>query len=110
MEIGVIKVIKEKLDYQVFKEIREKEESVVNLEKKDFKGNQDFPEFKVFKGTKVKKEKLDHRVTKEIKDNVETKEIKAKLDHLVIKGKEVIKVRKECLVVLEALVSLVKKD
>ena len=88
----MIKGIKERL------ECKENQESLVILVCLEKLEKEDQP---------VYLEKEDYQV---IKEYVETKEIKAKLDHLVIKGKEVIKVRKECLVVLEALVSLVKKD
>jgi hypothetical protein len=50
------------------------------------------------------------KVIKETKVKGVIKEIKEKLDHPVIKEKEVIKVKKECLEVLEAQESQVKKD
>jgi hypothetical protein len=50
-------VIKEKLGFLVFKEIKVKEEIEENQVKKDSKENPDFLEFLVFKEIKEKKEK-----------------------------------------------------
>jgi hypothetical protein len=88
-------VIRAKLVYQVFRVIKVSEEIAANQVKKAFRASQVFLEFRVFREKKVKKEKLDHRVIRVIKDSAETKEIKAKLDHSVIKEREVIKVKKE---------------
>jgi hypothetical protein len=95
LEIEVIKVIKEKLGYLVFKEIKVNEAIGGNQEKKASRVSPDFLEFKEFRAIKVKKARLDHRATKEIRDSVGIKEIRAKLDHWVIKAKGVTKVKKE---------------
>jgi hypothetical protein len=83
------------LGYQVFKEIKVREEIEENQEKKASRASKGFPEFREFRAIKAKKEKLDHRATKAIRDSVGIKEIKVKLVLLVIKEKEVTKVKKE---------------
>jgi hypothetical protein len=101
----VIKEIRARLGYLVFKGIRVSEEIEENQEKKASRASKVFPEFREFRETKEKKERLDHRATKAIRDSVGTKEIRAKLDLWEIKAREVTKAKKECLVVLEALVN-----
>jgi hypothetical protein len=98
------------LDCQVFRGTKVNEEIVENQAKKDFRESQVFQEFKVLRVIKVKKVKSVHREIKEIKDSGVIKEIKEKLDHLVIKERGEIKVKKECPVVLEAQVNQEKRD
>jgi hypothetical protein len=106
----VIKAIKVKLGCQVFKEIKVREETVVNQEKKVSKVSLDFQEFREFKETKERKERLDLKVIKATKDSGVIKVIKVKLDHLVIKVKEAIKVKKDYQAVLGAQVSQERRD
>jgi hypothetical protein len=100
LETEAIRVIKVKLDYQVFKEIKVREGTVVNQEKKAFKENLDFQVFRVFRVTKEKKEKLVLKVIKATKVSVVIKEIRVKLVHQVIKVRGVIKVKKVSLEIL----------
>jgi hypothetical protein len=79
LEIEVIKEIKARLGYLVFKEIRVSEEIGGNQEKKASRASKGFPEFREFRETKEKKERLDHRATKAIRVSVGTKEIRVKL-------------------------------
>ena len=102
MVIEEIKAIKVKLDYPVFKEIKVSEEIGENQVKRASRASRGYRGFRVFRGTKVKKAKLVHRVTKVIKVRGVIKEIKEKLVPLVIKEREVIRVKKDCPGALEA--------
>ena len=75
----MIKEIRVRLGYLVFKGIRVSEEIGGNQEKKASRASKVFPEFREFREIKEKKEKLDHRATKAIRVSVGIKEIKVKL-------------------------------
>jgi hypothetical protein len=105
----VIKEIRARLGYLVFKEIRVSEEIEENQEKKVSRASKVFPEFREFRAIKEKKERLDHRATKEIRVSVGTKEIRVKLVHQVIRVRGAIKVKKESLEVLVSQVNQVRR-
>jgi hypothetical protein len=75
----VIKEIRARLGYLVYKGIRVSEEIEENQEKKASRASRVFLEFREFRAIKEKKERLDHRATKAIRVSVGIKEIKAKL-------------------------------
>jgi hypothetical protein len=76
----VIKEIKVRLGYLVFKEIRVSEEIGGNQEKKASRASKVSRGCREFREIKEKKERLDRRATKATRDSVGTKEIRAKLD------------------------------